>query len=140
MPSRRAAIACIFGLILSCGPAPEGPADTGFVGSETRVGVTAPPPAPVDQDGPVEIENVVPPSIYVVTQVSIDHATRAESGVVLVMKVGSDAPLARIASASISDLRVNDAGTEVTWLEGAHLHTYDVSSGVHLRYGWPERS
>lgn len=106
------------------------------MGPETRVEGVAPA---LDQDGPVEIENVAPAPIYVVTQVSIDQDTRKESGVVLVMKTGSDEPLARIASAAISDLRVNDAGTEVTWLEGAHLHTYDVASGVHLRYGWTAR-
>ena len=45
----------------------------------------------------------------------------------------------RIAAASIADLHVNDPATEITWRDGAHLHTYDVETGIHLRYGWPTR-
>jgi hypothetical protein len=124
--------------MLSCGQAP----DTSVVAPETQPVSAEEGVAPaLDQDGPVEIENIAPTAmpIYVVTQVSIDQDTRKESGVVLVMKSGTDEPLARIASASISDLRVNEAGTEVTWLDGAHLHTYDVASGIHTRFGWTAR-
>lgn len=136
-------IACILGLVLGCGPTPDRAGDTPLVGVETRVDTDAPDLVQEqDHDGEVEVESLSP--LVVVTSMPSDGAdsTASETGVVVISRAGSEKPLARIACPFVSDVRVDDAWTEVTWIERAplpaggvaHLHTFDVATGVHLRF------
>lgn len=155
MSRRHVGIPCIFALILGCGTTPELPGDTPVVGVETRLGADSLPVAgELDHDGEVEVEDLSPanafggPPLVVVTSMPIDGAddSASENGVVVITRTGSEKPLARIACPFVSDVRVDDAGTVVTWLERplggvAHLHTFDVATGIHLRFapdnpGW----
>jgi len=143
MSRRHVGIACIFGLVLGCGPTPDRSGDTPLVGVETRAETNAPNLVQEqDHDGEVEVESLSP--LVVVTSMPIDGAdpTSSETGVVVISRAGSEKPLARIACAFVSDVRVDEGGTEVTWIERAplpaggvaHLHTFDVATGVHLRF------
>ncbi len=65
----------------------------------------------------------------------------SEPALVVVLRVGSARPLARVTSASVSNVIVDDEGTKVAWVEHsgefdarAHVHTLSVTSGVHLRF------
>jgi hypothetical protein len=78
--------------------------------------------------------------------VSKDGAVAAVHGsgtpaVVEVWRVGETRPAARIASASASNLIMDEAGSKVAWIEHsgdagarARLHTLDVASGAHATF------
>lgn len=155
MSRRLLGFPCIFALFLGCGPTPDRSSDTPLVGVETRVESDAQAVAgELDHDGEVEVESLSPAvtlggsQLVVVTSMPFDGtaSSPSETGVVVVTRAGSERPLARIACPFVSDVRVDDAGTMVTWLERplggvSHLHTFDVATGVHLRFasdnpGW----
>jgi hypothetical protein len=78
--------------------------------------------------------------------VSKDGAVAAVHGsgapaVVEIWRIGETRPAARIASAFVSNLIMDEAGSKVAWVEhsgdvgaGAHLHTLDIGSGTHARF------
>ncbi|MBX3190773.1 MAG: hypothetical protein KF819_27495 [Labilithrix sp.] len=147
---------CVFVLFASCAPAGEGPADAPAVGVETHGEEAV--STPVARRSVVFADatgiDIVDHATFEVARSwvaggevtsSPDGAVLAihrdargdEPGVVEVWRVGDRGSRARFLSTSVSAVFVDDAGN-VTWREdaprGAQTHTFDLASGVHLRF------